>query len=359
MEESKWQKVRAFMKQHWLTVSFVLGFGTDVMLLNQIDSVVDNLVLFMYAVLASTSLVFFYTGVSQRGPKKLNKKLVAYMPMVMQYSFGGLLSGMLIFYGRSGDWLNSAPYLLLILAVIFGNELVNKRSDKLVFHLTLYFIGLFSYIVLVVPVITGLMGDVIFLISGAVALVVVVLVVRVLRIVVPNFIHQNTKRIILAVGFTYVGLNTLYFANIIPPIPLSLTELEIVQSVSRQESGNYKVVDEAQTWWRRAPFVRPILHPVDGTIACFARVYAPTRLHTDIYHRWEYKDANGNWQQHYRGNYSIAGTNEGGYRGYTTITAFTPGLWRCRVETKRGQVLGHVTVWVARGPAGTLVTTFK
>src|SRR5690606_32869137 len=130
---------------------------------------------------------------------------------VMQYSFGGLLSGMLIFYGRSGDWYNSAPYLLLIIGVIVGNELVSKRSDKLVFHLVLYFIGLFSYIVLVIPVIIGTMGDIIFIISGFVALAIMIIVGRLLGRIVPNFVKQNTRRIILSIGFTYVGLNTLYF----------------------------------------------------------------------------------------------------------------------------------------------------
>jgi hypothetical protein len=353
------EKLRSVVRRYWLTISFVLGFMTDLILLNQIDSLVDNLILLGYALLASFSLIFFYLGVSHKGPDGLNEKLVRYAPLFMQYSFGGLLSGMLIFYGRSGDWLNSAPYLLLIVAVIIGNELVNKRSDKLVFHLALYFIGLFSYVVLVVPVITGLMGDVIFLISGLIALGIVTLLVQVLRQIVPNFIRQNTKRIILSIGFTYVGLNTLYFANVIPPIPLSLTELEIYQSVTRLENGSYRVVDETQPLARRLPILQEVIHPMDGTIACFARVYAPTRLSTEIFHRWQYRPAGGDWTESLELGYGIAGTNRGGYGGYTTVTAFTEGEWRCNVETERGQLLGRVTVTVERGPAGALVTRYK
>lgn len=359
LEKERQEKLRSVVRRYWLTISFVLGFFTDLILLNQIDSLVDNLVLLTYALLASFSLVFFYLGISRKGPSSVNDKLIRYMPLTMQYSFGGLLSGMLIFYGRSGDWFNSAPYLLLIIAVIIGNELVSKRSDKLVFHLTLYFIGLFSYVVLVIPVIFGVMGDLIFLISGVVALLVVFGLVQVLRKIVPNFIFQNTKRIILAIGFTYIGLNSLYFANIIPPIPLSLTELEIYQSVSALEAGSYRVVEEQQPFWRRLPLVQDIIHPVDGTIACFARVYAPTRLSTDIYHRWEYKPVGGDWSEGFQLSYPISGANRNGYRGRTVVTAHTPGEWRCNVETPRGQLLGRVTVTVAEGPAGELVTRYK
>lgn len=350
---------RGLIKKYWLTVSFVLGFFTDLILLNQIDSVIDNLVLLFYTLLATVSLILLYVGTAQKGPKSLNQLLVRYTPITMQYSFGGLLSGMLIFYGRSGDWLNSAPYLLLILMVIIGNELVHKRSDKLVFHLALYFIGLFSYVVLVMPVILGAMGDMVFFLSGVAALIILSLVTQILYRIIPNFMRQNTKRIIVSIGFIYVGLNTLYVTNIIPPIPLSLTELEIVQSVERTADGSYRVVEEIPVWWQQLPFAKAEIHPTQGSISCFARVYAPTRLQTEIFHRWEFKNANGEWVERLHLGYQIAGTNRGGYRGYTTVTSSAGGEWRCTVETKRGQVLGRRSVMVERGAPEQLVTRIK
>jgi hypothetical protein len=278
----------------------------------------------------------------------------------MQYAFGGLLSGMLIFYGRSGDWLASAPFLLLILAVIIGNEMVGKRSDRLVYNIALYFIGLFSYIVLVVPVILGKMGDLIFIFSGVIALCIMVLVVKILYRIIPNFMRVNTKRVIATIGFIYIVFNVLYFTNVIPPIPLSLTELEIEQSVAKLSSGNYSIVSEEQPWYRTIPFTRDIIHPTGKSIACFARVYAPTRLETEIFHRWEYKNANGDWVERFRFGYPISGANQGGYRGYTRLQNFTDGVWRCGVETKRGQVLGRVTVRIdTTQPVGKTVTRIE
>jgi hypothetical protein len=332
------------IRHHWLTVAFFLGFITDTILLNQIDNTVDNLILLFYVLLATTAILLLYVGVAERVPGAFARGLKKYTPIIMQYAFGGLLSGMLIFYGRSGDWIASAPFLLLILAVIIGNEFVGKRSDRLVYNIALYFIGLFSYVVLVVPVILGKMGDLIFIFSGVIAVLIVMIVVQVLYRIIPNFMQANTKRIIATIGFIYIGFNALYFTNVIPPIPLSLIELEIEQSVVRMSNGNYSVVSEEQPWYRALPFTRKIIHPTGSSISCFASVYAPTKLETEIFHRWEYKNANGDWVERFRLGYPISGANERGYRGYTRLQNFTAGIWRCSVETKRGQVLGRQSV---------------
>ena len=348
MEETpRHKKFLKWVKHHWLTFSFVLGFFSDLILLNQIDSLSDNLMLLFYALLATISLLLFYIGIAQRVPAWFGKKFIQFMPTLMQYSFGGLLSGMLIFYGRSGDWLTSAPFLLIILSVIVGNELVHKRSDRLIYHLALYFIGIFSYIVLVLPVLFRAMGDLMFFLSGLVALIIVSLLIQALHRIVPNFMNANIRRIILVIGSIYATLNILYFTGVLPPIPLSLNKLEIANLVVPAQ-GNYQISTEAQPWWRKHPFIPPVLHS-NSELSCFARVYAPTRLSTKIYHRWEYKGSNGKWVNRGRIEYPIIGSNQGGYRGYTTISNVQPGTWRCSVETKRGQVLGRYTVKVAGG----------
>lgn len=345
---SKLRELFKRMYRHWLTVAFFLGFVTDVILLNRIDDVVDNIILLTYAVLATLSLIFFYLGAAERVGGFLSRKLRRYSPVLMQYAFGGLFSGMLIFYGRSGDWIASAPYLILILAVIFGNEFLEKRSERLLYYIALYFIGIFSYVVLVVPVVLGRMGDGIFILSGLIALVIVATVVQLLFRIIPNFMRVSVHRVILVVGFLYIGFNFLYFTNTIPPIPLSLTQLEVVQSVVRT-GDNYTVIAEVQPWYRKLPFSRTLIHPTGSSIACFARVYAPTKLETTIYHRWEYQDPDGHWRERFRLGYPISGLNKGGYRGYTQLQSFSNGIWRCSVETERGQVLGRKTVHVVTG----------
>ena len=354
-------KIAGTISRNWLTFAFIGGFITDLLLLNRIDDIVDNLILLTYVVLATVSLLVFYAGVAERFPYRVSRVVRKYAPIVLQYSFGGLLSGMLIFYGRSGDWLASAPFFILILVVIIGNELLEKRSDQLLYYITLYFIGIFSYTVLVLPVLLGRMGDGIFILSGLLALLFVSGVIRMLYLIVPNFMQLNTRKIIVTVSLLYGGMSGLYFFNLIPPIPLSLTELDIVESIYRDErNGVYRVTDEVQPWYRQLPFVREVITPDGSGIACFARVYAPTRLETRIYHRWQYQDANGDWQDSFRFGYRITGENRGGYGGFTELKNFSDGLWRCGVENERGQVLGRTMIRIdSTRPNGETVTRIE
>lgn len=347
----------AQVKRYWLTVSFVIGFTVDLILLNRIDSLFDNLILLGNMLIATVSFVLLYVASSQRIPEWLSNKLYKYAPIFMQYGFGGLLSGMLVFYGRSGDFIASAPFLLVIVAVIFGNEFIVKRSDKLIYHIALYYIGVFSYSILILPVLLGRMGDGVFILSGVLALLLMLGLIRLLKLFIPNFIRVNSKRIILTIGFIYVGFNALYFSNVIPPIPLSLTHLEIAHAVSRSDDGTYRITSEKQPWYRVYLPLQFVIHPSQSYIACFARVYAPTRLTTDIYHHWEYKNDAGQWVERFRLSYPISHVSLQGYRGYTQISSFTEGEWRCSVKTARGQVLGRESVLVdLKNPSGELVT---
>ena len=332
-----------FVRRHWLTVAFLLGFVTDYLLLNRVDDKVDSLVLFFYVILATVSLLLFYVGVAEKAPVRLVNLFNRLMPLLMQYSFGGLLSGMLIFYGRSGDLLVSAPFMILIVGIILLNELVKKRSDRLLYNLTVYFIGVISYLVLMVPVWLGEMGDLIFISSGLLALLVVFLVMKVLSFIIPHFLVLEKRMIIFAIGGFYVLFNTFYFFNIIPPIPLSLTELSIYQSVTKTVQNEYQLVREKKDWRDYLPLIK-VFHPLSGQGAyCFASVYAPTSLTTNIVHRWEYLDNDGVWKEYFTKSYQIAGDNTTGYRGYTMIENVHDGRWRCSVETVRGQVLGRRT----------------
>ncbi len=340
-------KVKHILTHHWLTVAFIAGFATDFMLLNQIDNKFDDAVLLFYVFLATVSLFLFYVSVAERGPNWWVSFLAWSTPITMQYSFGGLLSGMLIFYGRSGDLIVSSPFLVLILVVVFANELVKKRSDRLLYNVSLYFIGVFSYCVLIVPVWLGKMGDVVFIGSGLLAVGLTMFLIKLLKQVVPNFVTLQKRHFVFSIGIMYALFNAFYFLNIIPPIPLSLTELGIFQSVEKTQDGTYRITKEKRSWYESIPWYPLTIHPVSGDgVACYARVYAPLNLHTQVVHRWEYKDEAGNWQFYYRQPYQITGESRKGYRGYTKITSVRSGTWRCTVENERGQVLGRQTFTV-------------
>ncbi len=335
------KRVSHFAKRHWLTLAFVAGFVTDLILLNRVDDVLDNAILSAYVFLATLSLLVFYAGIAQRFGYVWSPRLQRWANVVMQYAFGGLFSGMLIFYGKSGALLSSWPFLLLIIASIAGNELIKNRGQRLVFNLFAYFVGLFSFVVLQVPVLTGHMGGWVFFGSGLIALVGVYIVVKLLTYIIPNYLLLEMRKIVFVILGTFVALQVLYVTNIIPPIPLSLKEITIAQSVVRV-GGSYEVVYEPAPWWQFWVRVHETFHPATGSVACFTRVFAPTKLTTEIQHVWEYRDKNtGKWVHHFSLPFPIVGGGENGYRGFTAISSYHDGVWRCRVETARGQVIGQ------------------
>ncbi len=330
------------VKKHWLTVAFILGFVTDLILLNKVDDIIDNLILFFYVTLSMVGIILLYAAVSGRLPDSLNQKGRVFASVAVQYAFGGLLSGMLIFYGRSSSLGDSWPFLLVIIGIIYLNETVKERSSRLVLTLSMFFIGLFSYMVLVMPVLLGKMGEWVFVGSGILALIVMGILLFILKLIIPNFMAMHMRVVVFSIGSIFVVLNFLYFLNIIPPIPLSIKDAGIYHSVIRFENGDYQLKYEDGPWWFFWKNSDTTFHPKPGdNVFCFARIFTPTRLDTEIYHRWEYKDENEGWVTHARIPYHIYGGRDNGYRGYTQIGSFRDGAWRCTVETGRGQVLGR------------------
>ena len=353
----------ARLKRHWLTVAFFVGFLVDNITLNRVDQLFDNLVLLTYVILAMLSILCLYAAIAERFPDDWTPFIRKYAPLLVQFSFGGLLSGMLIFYGRSGAWTESWPFLLVILAVIYGNETIRDRTSRLVFNVSMLFIGLFSYVVLVVPVFTGYMGPWVFVGSGILALVIMRVFLAALRRVIPRFMDLHMRFVVFAVGSIFVGFNFLYFTNIIPPIPLSLKEVGIYHSVVYfPDRAEYELKYEKGSWWHFWKKSDTTFHPSTElstrNVACFAKVFAPTRLETKIFHSWDfYNEESGKWVERSRLSYNISGGRGDGYRGYTQISNFEDGTWRCSVETERGQVLGRekFTIDSSEGP-GEIVT---
>jgi len=361
VERARSHKVGRTLRRYWLTAAFLLGFLVDNLTLNRVDQVFDNIILLSYVIIASAALLTLYAGTAGKLGDHYSPKARLYAPLAVQYAFGGLLSGMLIFYGRSGAWVESWPFLLIILAAIYFNETLKDRSDRLIYNLAIFFIGLVSYCILVIPVLTGLMGPWIFIVSGLLALMLMYGFMQLLYRIIPHFINMQMRTIVFTIGCVYVGFNFMYFADIIPPIPLSLKDVGIYHSVERNDDGIYVLKYEEGEWWQFFRDSDKIFHPTDdGNVYCFAKVFAPTRLATDIEHHWEYfNETTEKWETHARLGYSIAGGRGDGFRGYTLIRNWKDGKWRCSVETSREQVLGREVFYVdSSEPPAPLVTIF-
>ncbi|OGG59962.1 hypothetical protein A3C89_03410 [Candidatus Kaiserbacteria bacterium RIFCSPHIGHO2_02_FULL_50_50] len=332
-------------QHHLLSASFFVGFVIDNLTLNRVDSQGDNIILATYMVLMMFSTLMLYAALATKLPERIVPFCRDFMPYVMQFSFGGVLSGMLIFYSRSGSWESSWPFLVIIVGVIAGNELLSRRAERLVFNLSVLFIALFSYTALIIPVLIGRMGEVVFVISSIIALAIFVAFVQTLIAIVPNFIRLHIRTIVFSVGGIFMTMQFLYFANLIPPIPLSLKDIGIYHNVEKTQDGSYLLSYEKQPWWQFWDRRKNTFTPSEGAFPyCYSSVFAPTKLSTAIVHEWQYYvDAEKEWQSRSVVSFAIAGGRAEGYRGYSYKETYEPGKWRCLVRTERGQTIGYVT----------------
>jgi len=353
------KRVTAFVKDNrrWLpTAALLTGFIWDAITLGRPDQLFDNAVLLFYLVLAGGGILLLNFH------QERNRSAVPlWQLMVVQFSFGNLASALFILYGKSGTIVGNWPFLLLLIALILGNEFFHGKFQRLRFHIAMFYLMLFAYVVLIVPVLLRKVGDGIFILSSLLGVVAIALYLLLVRTMAPVRLYRNKKPIAVVVVAIFVGFNTLYFSNLIPPVPLSLRDVGIYHDVTRLEDGSYQVMYEKGKWyepWKRSD---KIFHYRRGDNAfCFSSVFAPARISTPIFHRWEFfSESADEWQTATRISFSIEGGRGEGFRGFSEKESLTSGKWRCSVETERGVLIGRRNFEMVRGESGELATGIR
>jgi len=325
-------------------LAFFVGFLWDTLTLTRVDRLYDNLVLLGYLVISFWSIVFINAHSTGRLPGNMFSRMERLARFMLPFAFGGLFSGFLIFYSRSGEVFSSAPFLLLLSVLFFGNELFRRHYQRFIFQMGIFFVTLFSYAALIIPVLSGRIGGFIFLISGLVSLLIFYVALRFLALVAREEVERSRYPLYTVVLIIFVTFNFLYFNNMIPPIPLSLKEIGIYHSIERTRTGEYAVTFEEAPWYAFGKKTSAVFHRSAGEgVYVWSSVYAPTRLDTEVLHRWSYFDeAEGEWVSSTVIGFPISGGRNEGYRGYSMKESVFPGKWRVDVETLRGQIIGRM-----------------
>lgn len=335
------ESITAFVRDNrrlWPTTALLAGFIWDAVTLGRPDQLFDNVVLLFYLILAGVGILLI-----NRHQERSQKPVPLWQLLLTQFSFGNLASALFILFGKSGTIVGNWPFLLLLVLLILGNEFFNGKFQRLRFHVAIYYTMIFSYAVLVVPILTRKLGTSIFLISGAASVLAIVGYIALLRVIAPVRVYRNKRAIIVVIALVLFSINGLYFLNFIPPVPLSLREIGIYHEVTPLPGGGYRVMYEQGAWyepWKRSD---KIFHYQSGTNAfCFSSVFAPARISVPIFHRWEFFNKSANeWQTATRVSFQIEGGRDEGFRGFSEKETLTTGKWRCSVETERGVLIGR------------------
>ena len=321
------------------SAALVGGFILDNLTFQRIDRLLDSLILLGYIFIAAIAIYLLSLG-----------KLPRFLPLVLQFTFGGLASAFFIFYSRSGSFASSWPFLLLLAGLLIGNEVFKKRYEKFAFRLSVFYFVLFSYCISYLPVVTGKIGPTILVLSGLASLVLIWFFIKFLKAQVPEVWQESGRSALGSVAGIFLLVNVLYFLNVIPPIPLALKDSDILHSISRNSEGQYEVLVESEPWYAFLQGSQKVHIMPGDTLYAYSAVFAPTRLSLDIIHEWQH-DSEGGWQTVSTQRFPIVGGRDGGYRGYSLSRNVSPGRWRVNVKTATGQIIGRLDFIAISGPA--------
>lgn len=329
--------------------ALLFGFITDVLTFRYINFTTAMILLAGHLIFigSNITIINFYEA------KRIAGKFFSYWrvlaPLFLQYSFGNLFSAFLIFYSHSGSFFASWPFIVTIIFLMIGNEIFRKYNIRPSIQISVYFFAIFSYLNLLLPNIFKNLSASLFVISGVLSVIYIVL----FTIILSNNTSQvkTKKKIILtSILLIFSSMNVFYFLNLIPPIPLSIKDIGAYHNIERK-NNNYVVKTEDCGSFFSCFFYHDKRHIVSTRqkIYLYSNIYAPSEMDLTVIHQWQkYNYTTKKWETKATIPFDIYGGREIGYRWYTFYTV-SPGYWRVNVKTEKGQTIGRANFYIIEG----------
>ncbi len=319
------------------------GFLFDNWAFGRIDHPSTHAVFIVYLLVAGIAIAVQHGMESRPQDRWPSERTRAVFMFVTQFALGALLSGFCVFYIRSASLFASWPFLLFMAAIFIGQEAFRQYHSRLIFVALLLFFSVYSYAIMLVPMVWGRIGPVPFLLSGIVALLLFSLYMRALARLGHDRYRSARSHVAIGVAAITLLINAFYFLKVFPPLPLVLTDAGIYHGVKRV-GGEYHVQEEdAPAAWRALFGANPVLHiQPRGRVYAYTAVFAPRGLGARIMHEWQWLDGKGAWVTQQRIPVTIAGGREDGFRFYTFKTAAGVGQWRVNILSDDGRAIGRL-----------------
>lgn len=335
-------------KRHVATFALIFGFVVDIITFRNIDLSLSQLILSVHLLIVALSILILSTPQKERGG--LIGFTRSWLPVLLQYSTGNLLSAFLVLYSGSGSLAQSWPFFALVAVAAIGNETLKLDTYLLPFRTTLLFLNLLLFSVLAVPIAVHSISAWSFLVSIAIATTIFSIYAYLGGFFLKSSFRRHFKKIERSALATLVIFAMLYFTNLIPPIPLSVKTIDFYHNVYKTDN-TYIGVDEERPFWERFFALSGVtLNVPEGSDAyVFTAIFAPAKLETTVAHVWEHYDESAHaWVTVNTVPFPIVGGRAEGYRGYSLVSNPKPGKWRVTAKTARGQVIGRAYLIVVQ-----------
>ncbi len=325
---------------------FVAGFLFDTLAVGRIDKLHNIIHQATYLALCA-----FFTTLELRerhgsfAPSERFKTAWRYHRGATHFMLGTLLNIYTLFFFKSASMGTSFLFLLFLAVLLTINELKPFESSGTLLRMSLLSLCLVSYFTYLVPTIMGRIGALPFLGSLVGASMCVAALTWRLDRHMPDHKESIRQHVIYPFAAVAALFAVLYFAKVIPPVPLSLSEIGIYHDV-RREGSRFALSSTRPRWkfWQRGD--QSFLARTGDAIYCWISVFSPTNFRERLEVHWRFHESDG-WGEPEKILLPITGGRDAGWRGFTVKAKHRPGRWRVEIVTSDGRELGRINLIVA------------
>jgi hypothetical protein len=235
-------------------------------------------------------------------------------------------------------------FFLILVVLLLSNELLKHRISNKYLQFGAYFFVNFTFFTFFTPVIFETMTTLLFIVSGLVSIGCTLYLIRYIYNNSPSTRKEITGwKIALLIFCIYGVINTCYYFNLIPPVPLSLQSGIVAYNVEKEDDTFFVSYEQTAFYDIWETHDQTFNYTPGDTVFIFTSIFAPTDLKKSVQHEWKWYDPESSkWNSTDTIVYEVLGGRKGGFRGYTYKTNIWPGKWRVNVTTGEGMVLGEI-----------------
>src|SRR3989344_1493467 len=266
------------------SIALLVGFVFDNLTLRRVDLLAENIYIITLLVIAGLGIILLNLDEINKIKERVPGRIHFWLIILVQFALGSLYSTFLIFYFRSATLATSWPFLLLLVANLIANEALKHHYSRLSFQISVLYISVFSFAIFFVPVVLHRIGPEIFILSGLISLLLLGGFIHLLRLFTRERFHHSRRILRWSIASIFIGINLLYFANLIPPIPLALKDAGIYHAITRDANGDYQALAEPGDWRDFFRLYQPVQLVPGESVYAFSAIFSPAKLDPDIIH---------------------------------------------------------------------------
>jgi hypothetical protein len=162
-----------------------------------------------------------------------------------------------------------------------------------------------------------------------------------------GLVYQNTRDLFLPHVGVSLFFTFLYFAKVLPPLPLSLKYIGVFHNIQKSK-GHYMTTEYKPSWkfWHNGD--QDFKYSKDDKVYIFTKIFSPAGFKERVNIRWSIEQE-GVYKTSDVIPLSVKGGRRNGYRAFAFKQNIRPGNWQVKIETNSGLEIGRINFTITKG----------